>query len=179
MEIVLVAALGNERQLGLDNQLLWQLPGDLPRFKAMTMGCPIVMGRKTYDSIGRPLPGRTNIVITRDKQCVIDGVETVNSTEQALKVALIATQNITTQNKEANEAESNVRSNKVFIIGGGEIYSLFLPLASGLELTLVNDSPKADAFFPEYSDQFQEISRQPNQADDLHYDYVSYRRNTE
>lgn len=159
MDIVLVAALGKEQQLGFDNQLLWKLPGDLPRFKAMTMGSPIVMGRKTYDSIGRPLPGRTNIVITRDEQHVIDGVKIAHSAEQALEFA---------------KQDHNI--DKVFIIGGGEIYSLFLPLANCLELTLVNDSPEADAFFPEYSNEFYEVSRQSNQVDDLHYDYVSYRR---
>jgi len=159
MDIVLVAALGKERQLGLDNKLLWKLPGDLPRFKEMTMGCPIVMGRKTYDSIGRPLPGRTNIVITRDEQHLIDGVEIAHSAEQALKLA-----------------KQDQDSDTVFIIGGGEIYSLFLPLANRLELTLVNDSPEADAFFPEYSNEFNEVARHPNQADELHYDYVSYRR---
>lgn len=161
MDIVLIAALGNERQLGFDNQLLWQLPGDLPRFKEMTMGCPIVMGRKTYDSIGRPLSGRTNIVLTRDEQCVIEGVEIAHSTRQVLQIA-----------------EQNKNTETVFIIGGGEIYSLFLPLANRLELTLVSDSPKADAFFPEYHSAFSEVSRQPNQAGGLHYDYVSYRRNT-
>lgn len=158
MDIVLVAALGKERQLGLDNKLLWELPGDLPRFKEMTMGCPIVMGRKTYDSIGRPLPGRTNIVITRDKQHAIDGVEMAHSAEQALEIA------------------AKDKTDKIFIIGGGEIYSLFLPLANSLELTLVHDSPKADAFFPEFSDAFVEVSRQVNQADELSYDYVQYRR---
>lgn len=161
MDIVLVAALGKERQLGLNNQLLWQLPGDLPRFKDMTMGSPIVMGRKTYDSIGRPLPGRTNIVISRDQRLQIEGAEVAHSTEQALSIA----------------AEDE-NAKKVFIIGGGEIYSLFLPVATGLELTLVDDSPHADAFFPEYSAQFTEVGRQQNDASGLRYDYVSYRRNS-
>lgn len=162
MEIILVAALGKERQLGLDNQLLWKLPGDLPRFKEMTMGSPIVMGRKTYDSIGRPLPGRKNIVITRDDSLVIEGVEITHSTEQALTIA-----------KQEND------DGKVFVIGGGEIYSLFLPVATSLELTLVEDSPAADAFFPEYGNEFNEVSRQENQVDALRYDYVTYRRNAE
>lgn len=166
MDIILVAALGKERQLGLDNQLLWKLPGDLPRFKAMTMGSPIVMGRKTYDSIGRPLPGRKNIVITRDQQLVIEGVEIAHSTEHALQMVV-------------NASAITDHNDKVFVIGGGEIYSLFLPLATRLELTLVNDSPKADAFFPEYSNAFNEVTRQSNQADELHYDYVSYRRKAE
>ena len=167
MKIILVAALGQQRQLGLNNELLWQLPGDLPRFKAMTMGSPIVMGRKTFDSIGRPLPGRENIVISRNAELAIDGVTVVTSVEAAV------------------DAARKTHAENVFVIGGGEIYALFLPEADALELTLVDDSPKADAFFPEYlTDEktaniksvFIEVSRQSNQADDLRYHYVRYER---
>lgn len=183
MNIVLVAAIGEQRQLGLNNELLWQLPGDLPRFKEMTMGAPIVMGRKTFDSIGRPLPGRTNIVLTRNAELSIEGVVMASSVEKALDIA------------KKEQAEN------VFIIGGGEIYQLFLEQANVLELTLVEDSPEADAFFPEYlvacsqlSDavqesslakktpltekHFKEISRLTNQAGDLRYHYVRYERST-
>ncbi len=160
MDIVLIAAVGNERQLGLDNQLLWDLPGDLPRFKEITMGSPIIMGRKTYDSIGRPLPGRRNIVISRDKNLNIDGVDIAHSVEDAAALA---------------EADN---TDQVFVIGGGEIYSLFLPASNVLELTEVHDSPKADAFFPDYNDGFVEVSRLRNEADDLRYDYVRYERNS-
>ena len=166
MNVVLVAAIGEQRQLGLNNELLWQLPGDLPRFKEMTMGAPIIMGRKTFDSIGRPLPGRTNIVLTRNVDYCVEGVITAFSVDQALSIA-------------QQEQPKNV-----FIIGGGEIYRLFLSKANVLELTLVDDSPSADAFFPEYivddsknvKKAFQEISRQSNQSKDLHYHYVRYER---
>ena len=159
MKIILVAAIGKERQLGLDNELLWQLPGDLLRFKAMTMGSPIIMGRKTYDSIGRPLPGRKNIVISRDESLLIEGVDVVSSIEASIHSA----------KKEQQE--------NAFVVGGGEIYSLFLPIADVLELTLVDDSPQADAFFPNFSKQnFQEVARDSNQAQDLRYDYVRYER---
>ncbi len=164
MKITLVAAIGQQRQLGLNNELLWKLPGDLPRFKAMTMGSPIVMGRKTYDSIGKPLPGRMNIVISRNEDLTIDGVTVVASTEAAVTAA------------EKTDAEN------IFVIGGGEIYTLFLTEADVLELTLVDDSPEADAFFPEYvipkshENAFVEVSRETNQAGDLRYHYVRYER---
>lgn len=163
MNIVLIAAIGKQRQLGLNNELLWKLPGDLPRFKQMTMGAPIVMGRKTFDSIGRPLPGRANIVLSRNADLQIDDVQVATTVEQALNIA------------------KQQQTDNVFIIGGGEIYSLFLEQANVLELTLVDDSPNADAFFPEFltnsdSSAFKEISRETNQADDLRYHYVRYER---
>lgn len=166
MNIVLVAAIGEQRQLGLNNELLWQLPGDLPRFKEMTMGAPIIMGRKTFDSIGKPLPGRTNIILTRNADFKVEGAKIATSVDEALSIA---------QQKQPKN---------VFIIGGGEIYQLFLSKANVLELTLVDDSPKADAFFPEYLDNsfenlknsFQEMSKQSNQANGLRYHYVRYER---
>lgn len=164
MKITLVAAIGQQRQLGLNNELLWKLPGDLPRFKAMTMGSPIVMGRKTYDSIGKPLPGRINIVISRNADLMIEGVSVVSSIEAAVTAA----------------KKSDAKN--IFVIGGGEIYTLFLTKADVLELTLVDDSPQADAFFPEYlapenhDNAFVEVSRETNQADDLRYHYVRYER---
>ena len=103
MEIFLVAAIGSERQLGLDNKLLWYLPGDLPRFKAMTMGFPVVMGRKTFDSIGKALPGRKNIVLSRNKHLDIPNVESAASVDEVLRIA---------------NAE---KSQKLFVIGGGEM----------------------------------------------------------
>lgn len=157
MNIILIAAMGQNRELGYKGDLLWHLPGDLPRFKQLTMGCPIIMGRKTFDSIGRPLPGRTNIVLTQNQQFNTDGITRANSTQQALNLA------------EETETEN------IFVIGGGEIYSLFLPFANRLELTLVDDTPaQADAFFPDYSEfGFTEISRQHNETEDLQFDYVS------
>lgn len=162
MNIVLVAAIGEQRQLGLNNELLWQLPGDLPRFKEMTMGAPIIMGRKTFDSIGKPLPGRTNIILTRNADFKVEGAKIATSVDEALSIA---------QQKQPKN---------VFIIGGGEIYQLFLSKANVLELTLVDDSPKADAFFPEYlehsENSFQETSRQSKQTNSLRYHYVRYER---
>ena len=157
MNIILFAAIGLKRELGLNNELLWKLPGDLPRFKEMTMGSTIIMGRKTFDSIGKPLPGRKNVVITRNEGLDIEDVTVVTSAKQALALVHSTTD--------------------VFVIGGGEIYNMFLPMADVLELTLVEDSPEADAFFPDYKDStFKEVSRETNQANDLRYHYVRYER---
>ena len=162
MEIVLIAAIGSERQLGLDNQLLWHLPGDLPRFKAMTMGFPIVMGRKTFDSIGKALPGRTNIVLSRNSTLSLPDVKLANTVNEAIEMAQFE------------------QAKKLFVIGGGEIYSLFLPTADALELTLVEDSPQADAYFPDFLSsseyEFKEVSRESLQAENLHYHYVRYEK---
>lgn len=175
MTIVLLAAIGEQRQLGLNNELLWKLPGDLPRFKEMTMGSPIIMGRKTFDSIGRPLPGRTNIVISRNTDLMIQGATVVTSITEAIEVA----EKESLANSEQDSPEN------IFVIGGGEIYTLFLPEADALELTLVEDSPEADAFFPDFMGEaangsvnkiFKEVSRETNQAKDLRYHYVRYER---
>lgn len=133
-KISIIAAISEgKRALGFQNQLLWKIEGDLPRFKTLTTGHPIIMGRKTYESIGRPLPNRTNIVITRNMDFKIDGVTTFSSIQEALDFA-----------KEKEETE-------VFIIGGGEIYKQAIPFADRLYLTLVRDEPEADTFFPDYS----------------------------
>ena len=152
--------MGKNRELGYQGELLWHLPGDLPRFKQLTMGCPIIMGRKTFDSIGRPLPGRTNIVLTQNNAFSADGILTANSVDQAIDLA------------------ENTKSDNIFVIGGGEIYTLFLPYANRLELTLVEDTPeKADAFFPDYSELgFSEINRLHNDDGGLSFDYVSLER---
>lgn len=180
MNIILVAAIGQQRQLGFNNELLWKLPGDLPRFKEMTMGSPIIMGRKTFDSIGRPLPGRTNIVITRNADLVIEGTTVVTSVKQAIDIA----GKESSASKKPSTSKDSLDKN-IFVIGGGEIYSLFLAEADVLELTLVDDSPEADAFFPDFlrdtstesiHSSFKEVSRETNQTNDLRYHYVRYER---
>ena len=129
MTVSLIAAVAANRAIGKGGALPWRLPSDLRRFKRLTMGHAIVMGRRTFDSIGRPLPGRTNIVLTRDPAWRRDGVETARSLDDALA--------------KAGEGE-------VFVIGGGEIYAAALPRASRLYLTLVPRAVEGDAFFPEY-----------------------------
>ena len=129
-EVHIIAAVGANGAIGRRGDLLWHLPGDLKRFKELTMGHPIIMGRKTFESFPRgPLPGRRNVVITRRKDYPAEGIDVVHSLEEALQLT-------------AAEPE-------VYIIGGGEIYGQALPLATHLDLTLVDDSPEdADTFFP-------------------------------
>lgn len=114
MIISMIAAMANNRVIGKDNQMPWHLPADFAWFKRSTMGKPVVMGRKTYDSIGRPLPGRLNVVISRDESLEIEGVTTVTSIEKALELV------------------SDV--DEVMIIGGGSIYETCLPKANKLSL---------------------------------------------
>ena len=159
MEIILVAAIGENGELGRNNELLWHLPGDLPRFKEITMGAPIIMGRKTFDSIGRALPGRTNIVLTANGEWQAEGVVAVSSLEAALDLA------------------KSEQTDKISIIGGGQIYKLFLPYATKLELTEVFDAPVADTFFPNFSSaEFVEQARIKNTEFDPPFDYVTYER---
>ena len=159
MEIILIAAVGENGEMGHNNELLWHLPGDLPRFKQITMGSPIIMGRKTYDSIGRALPGRLNIVLTENLNWQAEGVTVANSLDRALDLA---------------KAEN---SGKAFIIGGGQIYKLFLAYATSLEMTEVYDTPIADTFFPNFSGaQFNEISLEGITGNTPKFDYVTYKR---
>ncbi len=128
MNISIIVAISTNNAIGKDNQLLWHLPADLKHFKAITTGHPIIMGRKTYDSIGKPLPNRRNIIITRQKDLTLEGVEVVHSIADAIALC-----------KEENE---------VFIIGGAEIYKSALASTSRIYLTTVHQQYEADAFFP-------------------------------
>ena len=160
MDVILIAAIGENGEMGVDNSLLWHLPGDLPRFKAMTTGFPIIMGRKTFDSIGQALPGRLNIVLSANANWQQEKVLTVSSIEAALKAA-----------RDHNKG-------KAFVIGGGQIYKLFLPYATHLELTEVADAPLADTFFPNFSRQdFKQEKREQVRDSKPHFDYVSYIKN--
>ena len=121
--------MGLKNEIGADNQLLWHLPKDLKHFKELTSGHPVIMGRKTYESIGRPLPNRTNIVISRRKDWFEEGILIVGSVKEALKFA-----------KKIDE--------DIFIIGGGNIYEQTISLADRLEITQVKAELNADVFFP-------------------------------
>lgn len=159
MEIILIAAVGENGEMGHNNELLWHLPGDLPRFKEITMGSPIIMGRKTFDSIGRALPGRLNIVLTANNDWQAGGVSVASSIEAALALA----------------KASNAK--KIFVIGGGQIYKLFLAYATVLEMTEVADAPIADTFFPNFSGgEFKETERQSVADTKPKFDYVTYQR---
>ena len=154
MTISLIAALGNHREIGKDNQLLWRLPDDLARFKSLTAGKPLVMGRKTYQSIGRPLPGRRMIVISRQSGFQAPGCEVVACPEAAMALC-------------AEAAE-------VMIGGGQAIYAYFLPRADRQYLTYVDGGFEADAYYPEFEpDEWEETARVPHPRDERHaYDSV-------
>lgn len=128
-QITIVVAISQNNAIGRDNQLLWHLPADLKHFKSITTGHTVIMGRKTYDSIGKPLPNRRNIVITRQQGLQLAGIEVVNSLEEALSLCKT--------------------DEEVFIIGGAEIYKQALPLVHKIELTRVHQEFEADAFFSE------------------------------
>ncbi len=131
MKISLIVAMANDRVIGRGNQMPWHLPADLKHFKSVTMGKPVVMGRRTFESIGRPLPGRLNIVISRNSDWHYEGVETATSLDDALSKV----QDVT----------------EVMVIGGGQLYVQALPIAQTLYLThILLDVSDADTWFPEY-----------------------------
>lgn len=134
-KVSIIAAIDEKRGLGKNNDLLFRIPEDLQRFRQLTAGKPVIMGRKTFESIGRVLPNRTNIIITRDKNFKAEGTIVVHSLEEALQQA---------QSKPSNE--------EIFIIGGGQIFAQALPLVQKLYLTLVEGDYGADTFFPDYSE---------------------------
>jgi dihydrofolate reductase len=134
MLISIIAAMGRNRAIGHKNTLPWRLPTDLQRFKQLTLGHHILMGRKTFESIGRPLPGRTSIIITRQPDFLVEGCLIAHSLDGAIDLA-----------KSRGEQEA-------FIIGGAEIYAQALSTADRMYLTLVEAEPEADAFFPAFDE---------------------------
>jgi dihydrofolate reductase len=152
MRVAMIWAMAENRVIGRDNKLPWHLPNDLKYFKRLTTGKPVVMGRKTYESIGRPLPNRVNIVVTRDESFKADGVKIVHSLQAAMDLA---------------EAESLVSgADEVIIMGGAEIYKQGLEFADRLYITFVHAEVPGDAFFPEFElSQYQEVGRDDFYAD--------------
>ena len=154
--ISIIVAMDEKRGIGKGNSLMWHISEELKRFKAITMDHPIIMGRKTHQSIGRPLPGRTNIVITHDKNLKAEGCIVTNSLEEAIAVA---------KKKEG--------SDEIFIIGGEQIYQQALSLAEKLYLTIVQGDFKADVFFPDYSDFNKKISESDwQQSNNYRYKFI-------
>lgn len=144
----MIAAMANNRVIGLDNKMPWHLPADLQHFKKVTTGKPVLMGRKTFESIGRPLPGRRNIIITRNTQYSAQGIETVTTPEAALDLV-------------KHEEE-------VMVIGGGNIYQHFLPRAERLYLTFIDLEVEGDTQFPDYQAlaTWEVVDEQPNIPDE-------------
>jgi len=162
--IIIVAGLGkHDRALGFKNQLLWHVPADLKRFKALTMGHPIIMGKKTFlsiiDILGKPFPGRTNIVLTSDQEYAYEGAQIAHSLADALAIA-----------QSENPTEIHVG-------GGGEVYKQLLPHAARLHITWYDDQKEADAFFPAFKDDFVITKEhEVQQHNDLSYQWVDYTR---
>ncbi len=156
----MIAAAAENNALGKDNDLVWHLPDDFKRFKELTTGHHIIMGRKTFESFPKPLPNRTHIIITRNKNYSPEGALVVHSLEKALEIAR--------------------EDQQPFIIGGGEIYKLALPKAERIELTRVHESFKADTFFPEINEENWKLTnKEYHPADEKHkyaFTYLTYER---
>lgn len=153
--ISLIAAMGEGRVIGIDNRLPWRLPADLKRFREVTMGKPILMGRKTFVSIGKPLAGRRNIVVTQDRAFHAEGVTVAHTIDEAIAAA-------------GDAAE-------LMVIGGAVIYSQLLPRADRLYFTEIHQRFEGDAFFPAYvSDQWREVERTDHAADEGHAHAYSF-----
>jgi len=153
MIISIIAAMGNQRVIGANNTLPWHLPADMQWFRKCTMGKPIIMGRTTFESIGKPLPGRKNVVVTRNTAYRVEGALVVHSLEQAIEVL-------------QDEAEA-------MIIGGSNIYSQALNFADRLYLTEIHEDFVGDSWFPEFDmTQWSLLSREDHQVDEKnHYNY--------
>lgn len=158
--ITIIAAIGKNGELGKNNDLIWHLPNDLKRFKKITLGHHVIMGRKTFESLGKPLPNRKTIIITRNTDFNVDDCTIVNSLEAALKAA--------------------ATDPNPYILGGAEIYRQAINIADRLDLTLVDANFEADAFFPKIdASRWKETSREDFKADENHqfnYSFVTYKK---
>lgn len=155
--VKIIVAMSKNRVIGNNNELIWKLSSDLKRFKELTTGHPVVMGRKTYESIGRPLPNRRNIIITRNSEYEVDGCEVVSSLEEALLLT----------------------GSNCFIIGGGEIYKQSLEVADKIYLTLVHKDFEGDTQFPEIGSEWATIDTKDFTADEKNeydYSFIEYER---
>ena len=155
--ITIIAAIGENNELGLDNKLIWNIKEDLKRFKKLTTGHSIIMGRKTFESISKALPGRLNIVLTKNKNFKFKDVSIASNIHEAIEL---------TKDDE-----------QPFIIGGSEIYSLFINMAQTIELTRVHNSFKADTFFPDINfGKWNKIYEEKFNLDNLPYSFITYKK---
>lgn len=155
--IKIIVATSKNGVIGNDNSLVWSLPSDLKHFKKLTTDNSIVMGRKTYESIGRPLPNRRNIIITRQEDYHVDDCEVVSSLEEALLLC----------------------GSNCFIIGGGEIYKQSIDISDKIYLTLIDEEFEGDTYFPEIGDDWVEVIRENKEQDNINkynYSFIEYER---
>ncbi|WP_080238977.1 dihydrofolate reductase [Spirosoma rigui] len=162
MKISMIAAVAQNHVIGRKNDLPWHLPDDFAFFKRKTSHHPIIMGRKSLESLGKPLPNRTNIVITRNKGLQAAGVTIVHTLDEAIAAA------------------RSINQEEIFVIGGAEVYTMALPVATTLYLTEIHRDYEGDAYFPEVDKrEWNEVSRVPHAADERHevgFDFVTYER---
>ncbi len=155
----ILVAMARNRTIGLDNALPWRIPEDMKHFKSLTMGHHMIMGRKTYDSIGRPLPGRTTVVVTRSRDLKIEGCVVAHSLDEAIAACA---------------------GDEIFVVGGAEIYAQALPLADTLYVTEIQQDAEGDAHFPEFDKSvWRELAREERSQTEpqpLEYHFVTYRR---
>ncbi len=162
-KISIVAAIGKNREIGHGNDLLWHIPSDLKRFKQLTLGHPVILGRKTFESIvsylGHPLPGRTNIVVTRDPDYTFEGAEVAHSLEEAIE-----------------KAEALDQS-EIFIGGGANLWEQALPRVNQLYMTLIDDEKEGDTFFPSFEAEFtKKTFEEAREQEGLKYTWVNLER---
>ena len=160
MNVTLIAAMAENRVIGKDNQLIWHFPEDLKHFKQLTSGHHVIMGRKTFESVGRPLPNRTNIIITRQSDYKAEGCLIAHSIEEALAM---------------------VKDDEMpFIVGGAEIYKQALAFADGIELTIIHGEYEGDSYFPEFDLSIWKLARgEKKEADAKHihpYEFLTYKK---
>ncbi|KAF3977250.1 MAG: dihydrofolate reductase [Methylococcales symbiont of Iophon sp. n. MRB-2018] len=161
MKLSIIVAMASNRAIGLNNKIPWHLSADLKKFKAITMGSPILMGRKTYASIGRPLPGRTNIIISRNPDYQVERCVVFNTVDKAIEFCQ--------------------QYDEIFVIGGATLYQLILPKADLLYLTQINKRFDADTYFPDFNkEEWNEIAREEIEEDesvDFSYSFITLERN--
>jgi dihydrofolate reductase len=156
--ISVIAAVAKNRAIGKDNKLLWHIPEDLQHFKKITSGHPVIMGQKTFESLGKPLPNRTNIVLTDDKSFQAPNCLVVYSIDEAIKVA------------------SEKDQQEIFFIGGGSVYAQAIKIADKLYLTLVEGEYDADTFFPDYSDFKKVVLEESHESAGYKYKFLELER---
>jgi len=157
MIISLIVAMDKNKVIGKNNSLIWKLPEDMKRFKQLTLNKPVVMGRKTFESIGKPLPNRLNIILTREKNYSAEGCVVVHSVKEAL-----------------NASKNN---EEIMVIGGAQIYKEFLPLANRMYITLIEKEFEGDAYFPEYNkEDWKETNRKGHDNGQFKYAFVELER---
>ena len=168
MILSLIAAVAKNDVIGGGNTLLWDLPEETKHFRDPTRGHTVIMGRKTYESIGKPLPNRRNIVITRDATYSVEGIEVVNSLEEALRLASL---------EQGREFEENQEEVEVFVIGGGEIYKQAIEKANKLYITEIHQDFDGDTLFPNIDKNIWEETRREDYLDNsVPYSFVEYKK---